>query len=284
MITAQFFFSFSEDRGLPVIPLTDVTLSDHFPIYFSITWQSRARRATQTQFFLNTSVLTHKSTMSHILQIWNLEPRPHSDTGWIQWWNDAIARTARFLRIYGRQPACYRKRAYEANTKALRSASKALTLNPFDTELQLKLAKLRHEKKIADAYAARGAQIKARLHWLEVGDKVSKEFFQALKARHTNAGIQKIKQGLDTLTELPTILQAFVQHYEQVFASQGNSAARDEALRACIAVTPNRLAVEQRAFCEQFLTISDLKEAVFSMANDKSPGCDGFPCEFYKHL
>lgn len=26
----------------------------------------------------------------------------------------------------------------------------------------------------------------------------------------------------------------------------------------------------------------DLKEAVFSMANDKVPCCDGFHCEFYK--
>lgn len=60
--------------------------------------------------------------------------------------------------------------------------------------------------------------------------------------------------------------------------------AQEEALDKCIYVTPNRLAVEQRAFCEQLLTLRDLKEAVFSMAEDKSPGCDGFLCEFHKHL
>ena len=26
----------------------------------------------------------------------------------------------------------------------------------------------------------------------------------------------------------------------------------------------------------------DLKEVVFSMVDDKAPGCDGLPCEFYK--
>lgn len=56
----------------------------------------------------------------------------------------------------------------------------------------------------------------------------------------------------------------------------------EQALKECIFVTPNCLTVEQHAFYEQFLTLSDLKEVVFSMADDKAPGCDGFPYEFYK--
>ena len=39
MISAQSFFSFSEDQDFLVIPLSDVTLFDHYPIYFGITWQ-----------------------------------------------------------------------------------------------------------------------------------------------------------------------------------------------------------------------------------------------------
>ena len=80
----------------------------------------------------------------------------------------------RFLRIYGRQVAIFRKRAYEANTLALRKASEALSLNPFDVDLQVQLAKLCHDKKVADNYATQGSQLKACLHWLEVGDKGSK--------------------------------------------------------------------------------------------------------------
>ena len=53
-------------------------------------------------------------------------------------------------------------------------------LNPFDVDWQIHLAKLHHDKKIADNYAAQGAQIKAHLHWFEVDNKASKEFFQAL--------------------------------------------------------------------------------------------------------
>jgi hypothetical protein len=155
-------------------------------------------------------------------------------------------------------------------------------LNPFDVGIQTRVAQLRHQKQIADNFAARGAQIKARLHWLEIGDQASKEFFSALRARHSAVGIKRIREGQNLLCTLPDILQAFVHHYEQVFTAQAPSAASEHALHACLAVTPSRLAPEQYNFCEQKLTLSDLKEAVDSMANDKAPGCDGFPCEFYK--
>ena len=167
---------------MPVIPLLDVTLSDHYPIYFGITWYIVVSKVAKSQFFLNTSMLMHASTISHILCVWNLEPCPHSQKGWIQWWSDAIARTVHFLGIYGHQVAIFKKWAYEA-----------LTLNPFDVYLQVQLAKLFYDKQVADNYAAQGAQLKACLHWLEVGDKASKEFFHALRARHTNVGIKKLK-------------------------------------------------------------------------------------------
>ena len=57
------------------------------------------------------------------------------------------------------------------------------------------------------------------------------------------------------LSSLPDILQAFVHHYENIFASQGTSVAQEEALRQCIAVVPNCLIVEQHAFYEQHLTL-----------------------------
>lgn len=38
----------------------------------------------------------------------------------------------------------------------------------------------------------------------------------------------------------------------------------------------------QRVICDQFLTLEDLKEAIFSMEDDKALGCDGFPYEFIK--
>ncbi len=85
MISAQSFFYFSEDHDLPVIPLTDVTLSNHYPIYFGISCQTAIPKVVKSQFFPNTFMLLHASTISHIQRVWNLEPCPHSHRGWIQW-------------------------------------------------------------------------------------------------------------------------------------------------------------------------------------------------------
>lgn len=222
--------------------------------------------------------------MAHIQRVWNLEPRPHHHIGWIVWWHDAISRSVRFLCIYGTQLAIYRRWSYDVTTKALCVATKALALNPFDSTLQLRLAKLHHQKQVTDSHSARGAQFKARLHWLKVGDRASKEFFLALRAHYTSVGIKKIKEGQALLTELPDIFQAFVYHYEKVFTMQGDSPARTQALQDCLAVVPKQLSDSQRAFCDLLLTIDDLKEATFSMADDKTPRCDGFPYEFYKSL
>lgn len=115
-----------------------------------------------------------------------------------------------------------------------------------------------------------------------VGDQASKKFFNVLWARHSIVGIKRIHQGQHTLCKLPDILQAFVHHYEKVFTTQGPSVANSQALQACLVIIPKRLALDQYVFYEQKLTLDDLKEVVFSMADDKVPGCDGFPCEFYK--
>ena len=58
------------------------------------------------------------------------------------------------LRNYGHQVAIFRKQAYEANTLALRKDYEAFCINPFDADLQVQLAKLCHDKQVADNYVA----------------------------------------------------------------------------------------------------------------------------------
>ena len=95
-------------------------------------------------------------------------------------------------------------------------------------------------------------------------------------------GIKCIREGHHSFCELPDILQAFVCHYEKVFTMLGPSKAQSQALQTCLDVTPKRLPPEQYAFCEQKFMLANLKEAIFSMTDDKAPGSDGFPCELYK--
>jgi len=43
--------------------------------------------------------------------------------------------------------------------------------------MQSHIAQLKHKLKLMELYETNGAQIKAQLNWLKIGDKVTKEFF-----------------------------------------------------------------------------------------------------------
>lgn len=93
------------------------------------------------------------------------------------WWCRSIQCTTHFLHIYGHQLAIFQRCSYKAITLELRHAMEALANNPFSISLKAEVAQLRKKKQIVDNYATRGAQIKARIHWLKVGDQTSKGVF-----------------------------------------------------------------------------------------------------------
>ena len=45
-----------------------------------------------------------------------------------------------------------------------------------------------------------------------------------------------------------------------------------------------KISDQSRALCKNAINIEEVKKAVSSMSNNKSPGPDGIPCEFYKHF
>ena len=47
---------------------------------------------------------------------------------------------------------------------------------------------------------------------------------------------------------------------------------------------PPRLSDNDHEFCEGYITEEELRKAVISMENDKSPGIDGLTTNFYKHF
>ena len=68
-----------------------------------------------------------------------------------------------------------------------------LEASPFNSIAQSQVSSIRHELKKVDLYEAKGAQLRARMHWLKVGDRVTKEFFQRLKPPAQHSQFQDIQ-------------------------------------------------------------------------------------------
>ena len=118
----------------------------------------------------------------------------------------------------------------------LARASRNLEANPFNETTQDFVATLHHEIRKADLYEAKGAQIQARLNWLKVGDRVSKEFFKNLHPIIHRSQFQAIQSDGVHFTSLPDIISTFVTHYQKVFTSQSLSPIRQRALDECCAI------------------------------------------------
>ena len=77
------------------------------------------------------------------------------------------------------------------------------------------------------------------------------------------------------------ILGEMCKFYENLYDSKQTT--NSEELQDYIRESkPSKLSNQDQKFCEYFPTIEECTEAVKNMKNNKSPGLDGIPPEFYK--
>lgn len=86
-------------------------------------------------------------------------------------------------------------------------------INPFNLVVQAHAAKLRQKVQKVDLYEAKGAQLKTRLSWLKVVDRVFKEFFKRLCPPVHTTQFQVLQVNGQRIIDLPNITKAFVAHY-----------------------------------------------------------------------
>nr|GEV34821.1 hypothetical protein [Tanacetum cinerariifolium] len=118
---------------------------------------------------------------------------------------------------------------------------------------------------------------KAKVDWLRDGDSNSAYFHKSVKSRISRSRIDVITNSEGLIFENEKVADAFVSHYEVFLGQPGNVSP--------ICTTNlflNRL--DSAAALEMVRDINDqeVKEAMFSIGNDKSPGPDGFTAAFFK--
>ncbi len=148
----------------------------------------------------------------------------------------------------------FRKWSYEANRLALKKSSEAITIKPFDVDVQIQLSKLHHDQQISDNFAAWGAEIKAHLHWLKVGDKALKEFYQGLVPVIPMLGLKRLnKEMLFYLVSLPFYKNFFIT-MRTCLLRMGIWFLRRK-VSECVFLLLQTAVVDQCAFCEKLLSL-----------------------------
>nr|GEU47038.1 hypothetical protein [Tanacetum cinerariifolium] len=162
---------------------------------------------------------------------------------------------------------------YKAVLK-LRHLKKPLRKLMFDNEEEVMYVQAFNEAILLEE---RFLKQKAKVDWLRDGDSNSAYFHKSVKSRISQSRIDVITNSEGLIFENEKVGDAFFSHYEVFLGQPGNVSP--------ICTTNlflNRL--DSAAALEMVRDISDqeVKEAMFSMGNDKSSGPDGFTAAFFK--
>jgi len=153
------------------------------------------------------------------------------------------------------------------------------TLNPSDEQKQ-QIEYL--ENKINGFYLekAKGAQIRARIDYIEEHEENLRLFKTLENTRQTKKNISSITINNKRITNNEEILHE-VEFYDTLYKSENIDDYEISEYLNYIQNAP-KLKDNLAKQCEANLTESECYTALFSMKNNKIPGSDGLTVEFYQ--
>ncbi|GJZ92619.1 hypothetical protein Tco_0664684 [Tanacetum coccineum] len=102
-------------------------------------------------------------------------------------------------------------------------------------------------------------------------------FFKAVKSRVSRSCIDVVTCADGTIVENEKVAEVFVSHYEQFLGLPGTTSAFDTT-----ELFHTRLDEVHARDMVRIIKRQEVKDALFSMGNEKSPGLDGYTATFFK--
>ena len=128
---------------------------------------------------------------------------------------------------------------------------------------------------------ARGSIIRSRCKIVDEDEKPSKYFLNLEKSNQMKRNIRTLMYKGERITNQEKILTIQREFYEKLY-SQDSNYTLNEYNNFLQKITFPTISQETKATCEAKITLDEIKEAINDLPNNKSPGTDGLPIEFYK--
>ena len=223
---------------------------------------------------LNSEILTDKSyqhEMNSFLDFWCTQKNSHYTIS--DWWHELKEHTKRISIKHSVRRA--KKKNGEKRTLLEQLDQLKNAVYPDETTITAKEQQL--AQKLEED--AKGSIIRSRAIWHEQGEQPTRYFF----------GLEKKKQQKHTITALRTqegqvtsdmdILHEAKRFYQTLYTKETTNTDIQDRFLDNIEM---KLSVHNQSTCEGPLTTAELTNARNWMHNNKLPGKDGLPVEFYK--
>ena len=139
--------------------------------------------------------------------------------------------------------------------------------------------------QLRDIDTERNKNIFIRTHneVVEPSERPSKYFFSQLKTQQKKKEMPSLKnEDGQRLTDQSNILDETVNYYTNLYTAEKELNKTEQEI--FLNNVHRQLSESDKRELESNLSLKELKEALDDAENEKSPGCDGLPYEFYKQF
>ncbi|XP_071718831.1 uncharacterized protein [Rutidosis leptorrhynchoides] len=160
----------------------------------------------------------------------------------------------------------------------LEEAQMALDRCPFSTELRDDARCLLRAYNEAVLDEERFLKQKLKVEWLRVGDNNINYFHKIVKGKKHRSRISAIVNDQGVMVDDADIPKLFVSHFMNFLGI----AASFEQCDVPLSLFSRTIHPDKAVHMVRQVTIKEVKDAIFEMGNNKSPGLDGYTVEFFK--
>ena len=154
---------------------------------------------------------------------------------------------------------------------------KAQKWNDYDVS---RLKRLEEELNIQSQTELMGAAIRSKIQWFEEGERSTKYFLNLERSRQKKKVIRQLVtvEG-NVIDNQKLIINEQLRFYTNLYDRKPTN---EHAINELLSHLSKSLSLDDTELCDEDLTINELKDALFTMEPNKSPGLDGITVEFYK--
>ncbi|KAJ9535153.1 hypothetical protein OSB04_un001767 [Centaurea solstitialis] len=157
-------------------------------------------------------------------------------------------------------------------------AQLAADLDPSNQVLGSDVARLRdlYQKSCWVDFSA--ARQRAKVKWLTDGDANTKFFHRVIQERRHSRYLHSVSNSQGVFVYDDEVATAFIEHFVSIIGTVD----ADVTPVMVDSLFVNRLTLEESNHMIRPILDDDIRRAIFSIGNDKSPGSDGFSAKFFK--
>ena len=195
-------------------------------------------------------------------------------------WDFCKSKIRSFTIQFCRENQRLRKSRLKLLEQKIFQISKDMSDNPTPRNVSA-FDKLNLEYNLASDYESKGARIRSKTRWFEVGEKSTKYFLNLEKCNAKRKRFCTLLNGQgEQLHDQGDILEEQVKFYESLYSPtvKDVDSKFSEFVSGC---DIKHLSDDDKYSCEGKITLDECANALGKMANGKSPGLDGLTKEFY---